>query len=170
MEEINEKDLQQSYLSFRLGEEIFAANVSQVLEILEIPVITRIPHSPHYMRGIINLGGKVLPVLDTRLKFGLDAEEDTIATRIIVVKILLDGLPIEIGALVDSVEEETEITENQIEPLPFPGFRIYSSFIKGMVRNKDKYVIILQMDKVFTELEISQAKFASGKIAKALNT
>ncbi|MFP4289302.1 MAG: chemotaxis protein CheW, partial [Bacteroidales bacterium] len=145
MEESKKEKKQQSYLSFRLGKEEFAANVSNVLEILEMPAITSIPHAPEYMRGVINLRGKVLPVLDTRLKFGLQINDDTVDTSIIVLRISLEGKEIEIGALVDGVEEVMELSESDMEPAPKLGSDLKIKFIEGMVKNDDKFIMILNM-------------------------
>ena len=110
-----------SYLSFKLDEEVFAANVNQVLEILELPKITRIPQSPAYMRGVINLRGAVLPVIDARLKFGLGQSADTNDSCIIVLDINLGDEKIRIGLLVDAVEEVLEIDKEDILPPPSVG-------------------------------------------------
>jgi len=98
----------QTYLSFRLGEEVFAINVSKVLNILEMKPITRVPKSPEYMKGVINLRGTVLPVVDLRLKFSLPENEITVDTNIIVLNIDKEGEPVTLGILVDSVKEVLE--------------------------------------------------------------
>src|SRR5690606_36978993 len=104
----NQTELLQSYLTFRLRDEIFAANVKKVLEILEIPRITKLPHSPEYMRGVINLRGNVMPVINTRLKFGLPQSEDTITSCIVVLDIDIEGQNVTLGAVVDGVQEVIE--------------------------------------------------------------
>src|SRR3954464_922925 len=86
-----------SYLTFKLGDETFAANVSKVIEILEIPKITKVPRSPDFMRGVVNLRGNVLSVIDSRIKFGLPVTDDTVNTCIIVMNIDLDGQNITLG-------------------------------------------------------------------------
>jgi purine-binding chemotaxis protein CheW len=151
---------QLSYLSFRLGDEEFAANVSQVLEILELPSITRIPHAPDYMRGVINLRGKVLPVLDTRVKFRLPVIDDTINTSIVVLRVNIGDTVTDLGAIVDSVEEVMELKEEEMSPPPSIGS--YTSFLKGMVRDKDKFVMVLDVDRVFSETEIEDSLKLTG--------
>ncbi len=94
-----EKLVLNSYLSFKLGEEIFAANVSKVLNILEMTKITQVPKSPPYMKGVINLRGTVLPVVDTRLKFGMSATEFTPNTCILVMEVEVDGEALQVGGL-----------------------------------------------------------------------
>lgn len=143
-----------SYLSFQLGEEMFAADVSKVLEILELRPITKVPRSPSYMRGVINLRGSVLPVLDTRIKFGLTPKDDTVDTCIVVLSVLMEGEPLTLGALVDSVEEVLELTENEIEAPPTIGSKFNPEYLKGMVKMDDMFIMVLNVDKVFSTDEL----------------
>jgi purine-binding chemotaxis protein CheW len=149
--------MQQSYLNFKLGEDVFAVNVSQVSEIIKKPLIKRMPYAPGFMTGVINVRGRVLPVLDIRMKFGVDFEKDTFHAHILVVKIFLEGNPVEIGALVDSVEGIMELPEKDIEPLPGMGSQFITTFIKGMVRKPGNYIVVMDINNIFSELEISQA-------------
>lgn len=98
-----------SYLSFKLGDEVFAANVSKVLDILEMTNITKVPKAPPYLKGVINLRGTVLPLIDTRIKFGLSPTEFTPNTCILVLDIKIENEGLQIGSLVDSVQEVMEI-------------------------------------------------------------
>jgi purine-binding chemotaxis protein CheW len=139
-----------SYLTFKLGDELFAANVSKVLEILEIPKITKVPRSPAFMRGVINLRGSVLPVIDTRTKFGLAETADTVNTCIIVMKVLLEGQEITIGAIADAVQEVMEIDQSQINPAPTIGSKYKAEFIDGMVKRDDRFIMMLNIDQVFS--------------------
>jgi purine-binding chemotaxis protein CheW len=143
-------DTLNSYLTFSLGEELFAANVGKILEILEIPTITKVPRSPDFMRGVINLRGSVLPVIDTRAKFGLPRTEDTISTCIVVMSVVFDGQDITIGATADAVQEVIEIDEAQILAAPTMGSKFKSEFILGMVKREDQFVMMLDLDKVFS--------------------
>lgn len=148
-----EKDLKivsNSYLSFKLDAEVFAAHVSKVLNILELVRITKVPKSPEYMKGVINLRGSVLPVIDTRIKFGMTATEFTQNTCIIVMTIDMDGDNINIGALVDSVQEVLEIEKNMILPSPSIGSKYQSKFIDGMMKVNDQFIMLLDVDKVFS--------------------
>jgi purine-binding chemotaxis protein CheW len=139
-----------SYLSFKLGEEIFAANVSKVLNILEMTKITKVPQAPAYMQGVINLRGTVLPVIDTRIKFGLSPTEFTANTCILVLDIQIENESLHVGGLVDSVQEVLEIEPSQILPPPNIGNRFRSQFITGMYKlNDDEFIMLLDMDKVF---------------------
>ncbi len=150
-----------SYLSFKMGEEMFAADVGKVLEILELCPITKVPKSPSYMRGVINLRGKVLPVLDTRIKFGLPKTEDDVDTCIIVLDVNMDGESLHLGAVVDSVEEVLELGKKDIEPPPSLGNTFNPEYIHGMVKREDTFIMILDVDKVFSTDELAVAKEAA---------
>jgi len=154
MSELKSTGTLTSYLSFQLGEEMFAADVSKVLEILELRPITKVPRSPSYMRGVINLRGSVLPVLDTRIKFGLVPKDDTVDTCIVVLNVLMEGEPLTLGALVDSVEEVLELTENEIEAPPTIGSKFNPEYLKGMVKMDDMFIMVLNVDKVFSTDEL----------------
>jgi purine-binding chemotaxis protein CheW len=138
------------YLTFTLAEEVFALDVSKVREILEYNTVTKVPQVPDFMRGVINLRGSVVPVVDLRLKFGMAATEQTINTCIIVVEVQLDGDAIVLGALADSVQEVVDMEPDQIEPAPHIGTQLNAAFIKGMGKCDGKFVMILDIDKVFT--------------------
>ena len=146
------------YLTFGLGEEHFALDVANVREILEFSTVTRVPGTPDYMRGVINLRGSVVPVLDMRLKFGLRETESTISTCIVVVEVSLNGENIVMGALVDSVQEVFELEPQHIEPAPRIGTQVRTDFIKGMGKRNERFVIILDIDKVFSEEELAMAQ------------
>lgn len=150
-EEINETS---SYLAFELDKEIFGVDVLQVREILEYTKITRIPQLPGYICGVINLRGSVVPVIDMREKFGMDKVEVTVDTCIVVVEIEIDNETSIIGALVDSVEEVFELEPKQIEPAPRMGTRLNTKFIKGMGKREERFIILLDIDKVFSTEEL----------------
>lgn len=150
-----------SYLTFKLDEEIFACHVNKLLHILEIPYITEIPGSPNYMKGIINLRGKVLPVIDTKVKVGMPPVEFTKDTCIVVMDITLDNDSLLVGVLVDSVSEVLEFDEDKILPAPNLGSKYQSEFIDGIVRKDDKFIMILDIDMVFSLDEINFLKSAS---------
>ncbi|MEA3317393.1 MAG: chemotaxis protein CheW [Bacteroidota bacterium] len=147
-----------SYLTFKLGEEEFAANVSKVLNILEMVKISEVPKSPAYMKGVINLRGTVLPVVDTRLKFGMTATEYTKDTCIVVMEIEMDNEIVKVGTLVDSVEAVLEIDESSIQPPPSLGNKYKSEFITGMAKVNEKFIMLLDMVKVFSVDEINFLK------------
>ncbi len=150
------------YLTFKLADEIFALDVAKVREILEYTSITKVPQTPEFMRGVINLRGSVVPVIDMRLKFGMTTTEQTINTCIIVVEVTLDGDTTVLGALADSVQEVVEMEPELIEPAPHIGTRLKTDFIKGMGKHEDQFVMILDIDKVFTESEMAAVQDAGG--------
>jgi purine-binding chemotaxis protein CheW len=143
------------YLTFQLSEEVFALDVSHVREILEFTTVTKVPKTPDYMRGVINLRGSVVPVLDMRLKFDLAATEKTVNTCIIVVEVSCEEETTIIGALVDSVQEVFELEADQIEPPPRMGTRLKTGFVKGMGKKDDRFVIILDIDRLFSSEELA---------------
>jgi len=143
------------YLTFKLADEVFALDVAKVREILEITAITKVPQTPAFMRGVINLRGSVVPVIDMRLKFGMSPIEQTVNTCIIVVEINMDGDTIVLGALADSVQEVVEMEPDSIEPAPHIGTRLNTEFIKGMGKVDGRFVMILDIDRVFSSDELS---------------
>ena len=145
------------YLTFQLSEEIFAIDVVNVREILEFSTVTKVPQTPEYMRGVINLRGSVVPVLDMRLKFGMSVTEKTINTCIVVVEVPMEDENVIIGALVDSVQEVFELDPESIEPAPRIGIQLRNGFIKGMGKKDDRFVIILDIERVFSYEELSGA-------------
>jgi len=144
------------YLTFKLADEIFALDVAKVREILELTTITKVPQTPDFMRGVINLRGSVVPVVDMRLKFGMNMTEQTINTCIIVVEVNLDSDTIVLGALADSVQEVVEMEPESIEPAPHIGTKLDTDFIKGMGKIEDHFVMILDIDKIFASNELSE--------------
>ncbi|OFX80898.1 MAG: hypothetical protein A2X12_02100 [Bacteroidetes bacterium GWE2_29_8] len=149
MSELKSKNTIKSYLSFSLGKEKFAAHVDKVLNILEMRPITKVPQAPDYMNGVINLRGNVLPIIDLRIKFGIEDKSFTVDTCIIVLSVKLDDEVIMLGALVDEVNEVLELSENDIEPAPSIGSKYNPEFIKGMHRVNENFIMILNIDHVF---------------------
>jgi purine-binding chemotaxis protein CheW len=138
------------YLTFKLGNEVFATDVAKVREVLDLTTITEIPRTPDFMAGVINLRGSVVPVVDLRLCFGMSKTENTRNTCIVVVEVLLDNETIVIGALADSVEEVVDLEPDQIQPPPRMGTQIRTDFIKGMGRRETQFIMILDIDRVFS--------------------
>jgi len=144
----------ETYLSFKLDEEVFAINVSKVLNILEMKPITRIPQSPDYLKGVINLRGTVLPVVDLRLKFGLPENKITVNTNIIVLSLDKDEEAIMLGILIDEVREVLEFKNDEIAQTAAIGTRYNAGFISGMWRREENFIMILDIDKVFSNQEV----------------
>jgi purine-binding chemotaxis protein CheW len=137
------------YITFKLGDELFAINVTQVREVLELPQITKVPTAPDYMRGVVNVRGKAIPVVDLRLKFGLPSTPDTLNSRIVVLELELDSETTVLGGIADSVHEVIELEAGQIIPPPRIAMRWRSELIQGMGRRGDEFIIILDINRVF---------------------
>ncbi|MEO9483694.1 MAG: chemotaxis protein CheW [Ekhidna sp.] len=148
----------QSFVSFQLDEELFAIPVMRVIEILEVPKITKIPKSPAFLRGVINLRGSVLPVIDSRIKFGMETTEFTVDTSILVVTVKLNDEEIKVGTIVDSVLEVFELDQEQIQPSPTLGSKYQSDFIDGMIKEKEQFMMLVNIDKVFSTEEVESLK------------
>ena len=142
------------YLTYKLEDEIFAVDVAKVREILDFTPATKVPGTPEFMRGVINVRGNVVPVVDMRLKFGLSKTEKTVDTCIVVMEIVVDDDTTVLGALVDSVQEVFEIEASHIEPPPRIGTRWRTEFIKGIGKRNEELIIILDIDKVFSSSEL----------------
>ena len=142
------------YLTFRLDEEVFALDIAQVREVLDYTPITRVPRMPKFMRGVINLRGSVVPVVDLRLKFGMSHTERTLNTCIIIAEVVIGGERTQLGALADSVQEVIYLQAGQIEPPPRLGTSINADFIHGMGKRDERFVIILDVDRVFSSDEL----------------
>lgn len=137
------------YITFKLGDELFAINVAHVREVLELPCITRVPTAPDYMRGVVNVRGKAIPVVDLRLKFGLPSARDSVHSRIIVLEVELDGETTVVGGIADSVHEVIELEPSQINPPPRIAMRWRTELIQGMGKRGDQFIIILDIQQVF---------------------
>ncbi len=142
------------YLTFKLEDEVFALDISKVREVLDFTTVTKVPRTPEFMRGVINLRGNVVPVVDMRLKFGLLKTEKTVNTCIIIAEVSIEGETAVLGALADSVQEVVDLEPEQIEPAPRIGTRLRTEFIKGMGKRNEQFIILLDIDKVFTSEEI----------------
>ncbi|MDC7241763.1 MAG: chemotaxis protein CheW [Spirochaetales bacterium] len=154
MDDQSVQDISQ-YLTFTINNESYALNVSNVKEVQEFTSLTKVPRMPDFMRGIINLRGSVVPVIDLKMKFGLGATEKDIDTSIIVTEVTIEGEQVTMGLLTDSVKEVIELSEADIEPTPYIGTKIDTAFIKGMGKKGDDFLIVLDIDKVLTVSEIS---------------
>jgi purine-binding chemotaxis protein CheW len=154
MEEQATQEMSQ-YLTFTISNETYALNVSSVKEVQEFTSLTKVPRMPDFMRGIINLRGSVVPVIDLKMKFGMGSTEKDIDTSIIVTEVTIDDEIVIMGLLTDSVKEVIELNESEIEPTPYIGTKIDTAFIKGMGKKDDIFLIVLDIDRVLTVNEIS---------------
>jgi len=138
------------YLTFKLDDESFATEISKVREVLEYTQVTPVPRSPEFMQGVINLRGSVVPVVDLRLQFGMPAVEPTVDSCIIIIEVSIEGTSTVLGALADSVQEVIDFKPEQLEPAPSFGTRIDNDFVQHMGKLDDRFVIVLDMNKVFS--------------------
>ncbi|SNB44789.1 chemotaxis protein CheW [Geobacter sp. DSM 9736] len=166
-EEASETNCQ--YLTFLLDGEIFALDISQVREVLDFSAVTKVPQTPDFMRGVINLRGNVVPVVDMRLKFGMETAERTVNTCIIIVEVAVDGETTILGAMADSVQEVLELESAQIEPPPRIGTRLNTEFLRGMGKKEDRFVMILDIDKVFSSEDLASAGIVPDGTEEAVN-
>ena len=149
------------YITFKLGDELFAINVAQVREVLELPLITKVPTAPDYMRGVVNVRGKAIPVVDLRLKFGLPSTADTVNSRIVVLELELDGETTVVGGIADSVHEVIELEADQINPPPRIAMRWRTELIQGMGKRGDEFIIILDINRVLTSADTALRETAA---------
>jgi purine-binding chemotaxis protein CheW len=138
------------YLTFQLDGEVYGLEILKVQEIIGMMEVTHVPRMPAFVRGVINLRGKVIPVVDLRLKFGLDAREDTERTCIVVLQVARDGALVTMGTIVDEVSEVLDIATEQLEPAPSFGAGIDADFILEMAKIGQKVVMLLDADKVLS--------------------
>lgn len=157
------------FLAFSLDGEVFAIDVAQIREILDRTNLTRIPRMPGFMRGVINLRGAVVPVVDMRTKFEMGRVEETVDTCIIVTEVELDGEKAVIGAMVDAVQEVFELDSRQLEPPPRMGAKLDTQFIEAMGRWNDGFVIVLDVDRVFSADELLAAQSSARIVSAAVD-
>ena len=151
------------YLTFELGGEEYGLEILKVKEIISIMNITAVPNTPDYVKGVINLRGKVIPVIDLRQRFNMESKDYNERTSIIVVDIREDdGKNLMMGVVVDSVSEVLNVKEEEIEETPTFGTQLNTEFILGMAKVKDEIKILLDIDKVLSSTELS----VMGSVAK----
>lgn len=153
------------YLTFRLAEEIYAMEITRVREVLDYTRITKVPKVPEFMRGIINLRGGVVPVVDLKRKFAMGETKRSVDTCIIIVEVDVENESTLIGTLADSVREVIELNASQIEPPPKIGSHIRTEFIKGMGKQDETFIIILDINSIFTLDELSMVQSIGEKKA-----
>jgi purine-binding chemotaxis protein CheW len=143
------------YLTFDLASEEYGLEILKVQEIIGIMAVTRVPRTPEFIRGVINLRGKVIPVVDLRLKFGMETKEDTRRTSIVVVQITRQGRQVTMGIIVDDVSEVIDIDGASIEPAPEFGANVDTEFILGVAKINQKVVMLLDVDKILSGGEVA---------------
>jgi len=152
------------YLTFKLAHEEYGIEILKVKEIIGVMSITRVPRTPDFIRGVINLRGKVIPVMELRVKFEMESVDDTDETCIIVVDVALENRSVIMGVLVDSVSEVLNVAEEEIEDAPSFGENVNTDFILGMGKTKGRVIILLNIDKVLEAEELKEvSKAAAGE-------
>ncbi len=152
----NVNELAGKYLTFSLGNEDYGVGILSVREIIGVMEVTAVPHTPGYIKGVINLRGRVIPVLDLRLKFDMEQQEYNERTCIIVVEVQGQNGQVQVGMVVDSVSEVLNIADSEIEPPPALGTSSESENILGMAKIKNEVKILLDVGKVVGEGVLSQ--------------
>jgi purine-binding chemotaxis protein CheW len=153
---IEPSEIAGKYLTFNLMEEHYGVSVEWILQIIAIPEITKIPKTPYFVKGVINLRGKIIPVLDLRLKFNLPEQVYDDRTSIIVIQIKTSNDDVFIGIIVDKVLEVIDINKDEIEKTPTFGVDFDSGFILGMAKVKNKVISLLNVEKILTNSELNQ--------------
>ena len=143
-----------TFLTFRLASELFAINVDQVTEILEVPSMTKVPNSPEELIGVFNLRGTVLPIVDARVKFSVDNVDHTVNTCVLVIEVVIDNEKVTLGLLVDGVEEVLEIAESEIRTAKNVASRYLAEIFEGTVKFKDNFINILKLDQVINRTSL----------------
>jgi purine-binding chemotaxis protein CheW len=149
------KELEGKYLTFNLVEEYYGVSVDWILQIIAIPDITKIPKTPFFVKGVINLRGKIIPVIDLRLKFSLDEQEYNDRTSVVIIKLKSEAGEIFIGIIVDKVNEVLDIDANDIEKSPSFGVDIDTNYISGMAKVKQKVVTLLNINSVLNDVDLA---------------
>jgi purine-binding chemotaxis protein CheW len=155
------------HLTFTLGKDVFALDIASVREVLELTPITKIPRTPDFLCGVINLRGHAVPVMDMRRKFGMPHASATVDTCIIIVEVGFEDERIVMGGLVDSVREVFEIHPDAMEAAPRMGTSISVEFIKGIGKQDKEFIIVLDIDRLFSAKELAAVQVAAGAKAES---
>jgi purine-binding chemotaxis protein CheW len=148
-------DREGKYLTFSMANEEYGIGILKIREIIGMMPITSVPKTPEFVKGVINLRGKVIPVIDLRLRFNMDSIDYNERTCIIVVEILGQSATVQVGIVVDSVSEVLNIKQNEIEDTPTFGTSLNTDFILGMAKMEGGVKILLDIDQVLTSDELS---------------
>jgi len=155
-----ENEAMTQYLSFQVAGEAYAVGVLQAREIIEFPVVTRVPHAPVAVRGVINLRGSVVPVVDLAVKFGLPASEIGRRSCVVIVECTIEGESLVMGVMADAVNHVLDLTPADIEPAPSFGTRVRTEYLKGMGKLERGFVLLLDMDKLLSASEAAVGQAA----------
>ncbi len=156
------------YLTFSLGKDVFAIEIAPIREIIEYPGLTEIPLTPEFLRGVINLRGAVVPVIDLAVRFGRPLTAIGRRTCVVIVEIVSDGAPLPLGILVDGVTEVLEVDAGQIEERPDFGFNLRADFVRGMIKRQGRFTVILDAAQVLSANELERlVELQSGAVEPA---
>lgn len=158
-------DTTSHYLTFKLADEQYGLDVLQVREVLEIPRITRVPRMPEYMKGVINIRGSVVPVIDLRRKLGLEDAAQTVNSRVVIIELATSQETIALGILVDAVQEVMDIAAADIAPPPQIGTSIESAYITGIAKLESGFVIVINIEHVFDRKEMASLTGSAQAVA-----
>jgi purine-binding chemotaxis protein CheW len=162
MSESKNRVHQAQYLTFQLAGEEYAVGILHVKEIITYGTLTIVPQTPPFIRGVINLRGSVVPVVDLALKFGLSVSPVTNRTCIVIVEASLDGEPTVVGIIADSVSQVVELSADDVLPPPPFGTHVTTNFLRGMGKSGARFVLILDIDKVLCGAELGNSPPPSG--------
>ena len=154
---MSETTTMEQYLTFNVAGDAYAIVILRVKEIIAFDSVTRVPRTPDFVRGVINLRGSVVPVIDLAMKFGYGAITTTGSTCIVIVEVDLDGKPVVMGLMVDAVDQVVDLGAADIQPTPSFGTQVSVEFLTGMGRHGKAFVLILDIDKVLATNEILSA-------------
>jgi purine-binding chemotaxis protein CheW len=143
------------YLTFTLDKEVFALEIGRIREVIDYLNVTPVPRMPVFLRGVINLRGNVVPVIDLRLMLGMKATEKKVDTCIIITEVMIEENSLHLGMLADSVQEVIDVDASQIDPAPKLGTMLNTDFIRGMGKRGDAFFIILNIDRVLSSSDLS---------------
>ena len=146
----------EQYLTFSLGRDIYALQIAPIREIIEYPGLTEIPMTPAFLRGVINLRGAVVPVIDLSVRFGRGLTEVGRRTCIVITEIAGDNGQLPLGILVDGVNEVLEVEAEQIEDKPDFGLGLRPDFVSGMIRHHNDFIVMLDINHVLSVTELEQ--------------
>lgn len=156
-----------TYLSFVVGEEQFAVNVTKVLEVLQKQSITKVPNAPDFIKGIINFRGEVVPVFEMRVKFNLSERDEAKGYVIIILDLQAGEETVRIGAIADKVKDVISLNDSDIKPVPAMNKDFNTDFLQGIVKLNEKFILLLNVDKVFTSSQLQQLHDSSDVLKNA---
>lgn len=158
----------EQYLTFHLGDEEYAVGILQVREIIEYGIVTRVPTTPPFIRGVINVRGSVVPVIDLAVKFGLTPNPVTRRSCILLIEVDIAGEPTVMGVVADAVSQVVDLLPGDIEPAPAFGTKVHVDYLLGMVKLGDKFALVLDIDRILSTDELLQVSEVPQEAASVL--